>query len=54
MRLNPDIITFSGFKSGTCHSYSGRVTDTKKVALERLDLHTVWCEGRTQTCDLTS
>lgn len=26
----------------------------KKAALERLDLHTVWCEGRTQTCDLTS
>lgn len=26
----------------------------KKTALERLDLHTMWCEDRTQTCDLTS
>ena len=24
-------------------------TQVQKAALERLDLHTMWCEGRTQT-----
>ena len=51
--ISMEVIEWSPFMK-IRNSYSGRVTDTKKVALERLDLHTVWCEGRTQTCDLTS
>ncbi|WP_205160284.1 hypothetical protein, partial [Salmonella enterica] len=31
VRLNSVIITFSGFKSGTCQRYSGRVKDNKKA-----------------------
>ncbi|WP_217804636.1 MULTISPECIES: hypothetical protein, partial [Salmonella] len=30
VRLNSVIITFSGFKSGTCQRYSGRVNGHKK------------------------
>ncbi|ENU6552420.1 hypothetical protein ACFICO_000001, partial [Salmonella enterica subsp. enterica serovar Cerro] len=31
VRLNSVIITFSGFKSGTCQRYSGRVTTNNKA-----------------------
>ncbi|WP_205128226.1 hypothetical protein, partial [Salmonella enterica] len=31
VRLNSVIITFSGFKSGTCQRYSGRVKLIKKA-----------------------
>ncbi|WP_216818703.1 hypothetical protein, partial [Salmonella enterica] len=34
-RLNSVIITFSGFKSGTCQRYSGRVNVYKKSAVDR-------------------
>jgi integrase len=37
VRLNSVIITFSGFKSGTCQRYSGRVTARKKA---RMQTHT--------------
>ncbi|MCJ8495081.1 hypothetical protein, partial [Escherichia coli] len=33
-RLNSVIITFSGFKSGTCQRYSGRVNQIKKASRE--------------------
>ncbi|WP_217701137.1 hypothetical protein, partial [Salmonella enterica] len=36
VRLNSVIITFSGFKSGTCQRYSGRVRVIKKGAVRRL------------------
>ncbi|EDT0275452.1 hypothetical protein GQV73_004770, partial [Salmonella enterica subsp. enterica serovar Schwarzengrund] len=31
VRLNSVIITFSGFKSGTCQRYSGRVSYKKRA-----------------------
>ncbi|MEQ1333319.1 hypothetical protein, partial [Salmonella enterica] len=35
VRLNSVIITFSGFKSGTCQRYSGRVKCEKKARRQK-------------------
>ncbi|WP_410040838.1 hypothetical protein, partial [Salmonella enterica] len=41
VRLNSVIITFSGFKSGTCQRYSGRVISCIKASPEKRGLFTL-------------
>ncbi|WP_217701210.1 hypothetical protein, partial [Salmonella enterica] len=41
VRLNSVIITFSGFKSGTCQRYSGRVNMHKKSGCKAAFLYRV-------------